>query len=214
MSEALKAPGIDPRHWVSYGTVCAIDDAGKPDFADPGCIYIGPEGVEVDVLLEPLGLPVTAHYYGVQGGCEVSFFTPIRPGDRVVVILPDGEPTLPPVIVAILHSNYCRVPLGTDNKPVFKNDRVLVWSQTVPVEVNAPIVRTGDETSDEPAVLGNVYSSEITTLLDALKFDNRPSPVGPIAPSPSLVAAIEAFKAALPTQLSDFIFGKKTPPAR
>lgn len=215
LAEAVKSPGIDPRHWVSYGTVGVTDDAGNLDFSSTAkCLYIGPEGVEVDVILQPLNIPVTAHYYGLQGGCEATMLTPIRPGDRVLVVLPDGDPTLPPVIVAILHSAYCKVPLGPDRKPIFRNDRVFIWSTSLPVEVNAPIVRMGDATSNEPMVLGNVYSTEITAFLDALLADARPSPVGPIQPSLGLVTAINTFKVNLATQLSDFIFGKKTPPSR
>jgi hypothetical protein len=214
LAESLRTPGIDPRHWVSYGTVGTVGDKGEVSYTDTHAIYIGPEGVEVDVILEPSGIACTCHYAGIAGGVSSTILAPIHPGDRVLVCLPDGDFSGPPTIVAILHSAAVPVPLGADRKPVFKNDRIFVWGQSVPVEVNATAVRLGDETSNEPFVLGNTYTSEIGALLDALKNDVRPSPVGPISPSAILTTAIDLFKTNQPTQLSDFIFGKKTPPSR
>lgn len=148
LAEALKGPGIDSRHWVSYGTVGTVDDQGNANYSDARSVYVGPEGVEVDVILEPLGLPVTCHYYGVQGGQSVTFLTPIHAGDRVVVILPEGSPATPPVIVAILHSAHDKVPIGDDNLPIFRNDRVFLWTKDVDIDIRTKNGARVDITQD------------------------------------------------------------------
>lgn len=135
LAEAIKSSGIDPRHWVSYGTVGSVDDDGVLDATDPLAIAIGPAGVEVDVVLEPLQLPVTCHYAGIQGGCSATILSPIKPGDQVIVVLPEGDPMGPPVIVSILHSQACKLPLGEDKKPIFQNDRLFIWAEVGPVDV-------------------------------------------------------------------------------
>jgi hypothetical protein len=134
IAEAIKMPGIDPRHWVSYGTVGTERDDGTFDTTDPKAVYNGPEGLEVDVLLEPLGFAVTAHYSGIHGGAKATIVAPIKAGDRVLVVLPEGELTYP-VIVAVLHSNAVKVPLGDDGKPLFRNDKVFVWGQGIAIDI-------------------------------------------------------------------------------
>lgn len=136
LSSALAAAGIDLRHWVSYGTVGTVDDKGQADYADKRAVYVGPEGVEVDVILEPLNIPVTCTYAGIQGGASTSIYSPIRPGDRVLVTLPDGLPSSSPVIVSIMHSATSQLPLDpADKKPYFRNDRLLVHTRDVDVDV-------------------------------------------------------------------------------
>jgi hypothetical protein len=134
MSEALKGPGIDTRHWVSYGTVAVVGD-GEPDFADPHAVNVSPSGVLVDVLLMPSGIPVTCRYAGIQGGGACTILAPIRPGDEVLVVIPDGEVRAVPVIVAILNAAHTKLPGETDRKPVFRNDRLSVYATDVPIEI-------------------------------------------------------------------------------
>lgn len=134
LGQALSQAGIDPRHWVSYGTVGVVDDEGALNTSDRRAVYVGPEGVEVDVVLEPLNILVSANYAGLQGGRACTFFTPIRPGDRVLVVLPDGDPTQPPVITAVLHSAAAKVPLS-GGFPRWQNDRVFLWAQDTPVDI-------------------------------------------------------------------------------
>lgn len=213
VAEAIKGAGIDTRHWCSYGTVGTVDDTGEPDYTAANAVIIAPDGVWADVVLQPLGLPVTARVQLGAGGQRSSFQVPIYPGDEVLVHIPDGDFGNPPTITAILNNQGDRVPRAA-GVPIAKNDRVFLWAKDVPVEINAIKIQLGDETSAEPMVLGDKYKAEITTLLDALKLDIRPSPVGPIAPSSSLLAAVDVFEASLPDQLSDFIFGKKAVPTR
>lgn len=189
VSEALKSAGIDPRHWCSYATVGTVGDDGKFDPTDESAVFIDKAGVEVDVLLEPLNIACTCLYTGIQGGDKVSIMSPIKPGDRVLVNLPDGTLTGPPVVKVILHSAHNQMPAGPDTGelPAFQNDRLLIWAAAdVPVDMqqaggsrvelrtNGDIVGTpadgskvkwGGETDLEDAGLGN----SIQAHLDAIK---------------------------------------------
>lgn len=196
--QAIKQAGIDPRHWVSYGTVGTVDDDGDIDFTDVRAVYIGPQGVECDVILEPLNIHVCAVYAGIAGGRETSFFAPIKPGDRVLVTLPDGDPTVPPVIVAVLHSAADRMPIA-NGKPIFQNNLVFLQTESVDIDVrtknggrvliqqNGTVTTTATTVTDEATtvnenadhvnlgrsatqrlVLGDVYSVAEKTFLAAL----------------------------------------------
>lgn len=144
LAAALAGPGNDPRLWVAYGTVStgAItsgpdDDVLSFDIDDPQAVQIGPAGVMVDVVLEPSLQTVTCHYSGIQGGKDCVVLAPIFTGDRVLVAMPDGSlgGSGPPVILAILNSDSEQIPLGPDQKPLFQNDRVLIWAKDVPIDI-------------------------------------------------------------------------------
>ena len=135
LSKGLAQPGMDDRYWVSYGTVGVMSEDGEFDPTDPHAIYNGPEGVEVEVLLEPLGIPCVCVYAGIYGGRKCTIFAPIKAGDRVLVGLPGGDPSAVPVIIAVLHNAEDVVPLGEDRKPVFRNDRLFVWIQDGPIDI-------------------------------------------------------------------------------
>jgi hypothetical protein len=136
-ADALRKPGIDPRHWVSYGTVGTVNDKGKPNFKDKSAILISTAGIDVDVILEPLNLLVTCRYSGVQGGCSATIISPIHVGDRVLVVLPDGDTSGPPVIQAILHNASCKMPMK-DGEALFKNDRVLIYAVDDDIDIRTP----------------------------------------------------------------------------
>ena len=133
LGEATARPGNDLRYWVSYGTVGVAGDDGKLDTKNPNAVWIGPEGVECDVRLEPLCIHVNCQYAGISAG-DVTIYPPIKPGDRVLVNLPEGFAHLP-VIVAILHSGSQKQPLGPDRKPIFDNNRLLVYAKTAAIDV-------------------------------------------------------------------------------
>lgn len=209
LSKVVAAPGIDPRHWVSYGTVGTVDDKGVINYDDTHAIYIGPEGVEVDVILEPSMLPVTCHYAGLYGGQAVTIMAPIKPGDRVLVTLPEGDFSGPPVIVAVLHSAATPVPLNATQHPVFQNDRTMIYSKSVPVQVFADKIQLGDDTATEPFVLGNLWKTAMETILQALITHTHTSGVGPTGPPmPPEVVTLVQEKTALVTKLSTVTFGK------
>ena len=133
LGEALARPGNDLRYWVSHGTVCMVGDDGAIDTKNPNAVWIGPEGVECDVRLEPLCIHVCCQYAGISAG-DVTIYPPIHPGDRVLVNLPEGFAHLP-IIVAILHSRSQKQPLGPDRKPLFDNTRLLVYAKTAAIDV-------------------------------------------------------------------------------
>ncbi len=134
-AEALKSMDIDLRHWSSYGTVGTVGEDGDFDPNDEEAVHIAPDGVWVDVLLQPLLIPIPARVQLGVGGSKVSLQVPIEPGDEVLVIMPDGVFANGPVVTAILNSQSAKIPLGGDNKPIFQNDRVLLFSEDVPIDL-------------------------------------------------------------------------------
>lgn len=144
MAAAMAGPGMDPRLWVTYGTVSTGEITSGPDddiltfdVTDQQAVAIGPSGVSVDVVLEPSMQLVTCHYAGMQGGKDCVVMAPIFAGDRVIVVLPNGSlgGSGPPVIVAVLNNDAEPLPLGPDRKPLFQNERVLVWAKQVPIDI-------------------------------------------------------------------------------
>ena len=134
LGEAIARPGTDLRYWVSHGTVCTVGGDGKINTKDQNAVWIGPEGVECDVRLEPLMIHVCCRYAGISAG-DVTIYPPIRPGDLVLVNLPEGLPHLP-VIVAILHSGGDKQPLDPATKaPIFDNKRLLVYAKTAAIDI-------------------------------------------------------------------------------
>jgi len=134
LSRALASQGVDLRHWVSYATVASVTgDDGKANYTDPNAIVITPAGVEIDVVLEPSGYPVTCKY-GMQAGL-VYWGSPIRPGDQVLVTLPDGDVSMVPVAVKVVSGSSDPMPAETDGSPVFKNDRALIFAEGVPIDL-------------------------------------------------------------------------------
>ena len=166
IGEAMAAPGMDLRNWLSYGTVATVDDEGNVHHDDPHAISQGAEGVEVDVYVESLDKLVTCHYAGVHGGPNVYIGAPIKPGDRVVVGMPEGDDA-GCVILAILNSAAQPVPLGPDKKPIFQNDRLLVWSKAVPIDLR---VQGGPQVLIEQAGNVTVTAKNVTVKADSTQL--------------------------------------------
>lgn len=134
ISEGLKAPGMDTREWIDYGTVASLrDDDGQPDFSDPNAVVIAPRGVEVDVLYGVNQTPITCKY-GTQCGVGV-ILTPIRPGDLVLVSIPGGDPGNGGKILSVMPGPHTPLPVEDDGKPIFRNDRVSITARGVPIEI-------------------------------------------------------------------------------
>lgn len=213
LSEALRSDGIDPRHWSSHATVGTTGDDGTFDPGDGKAIHIAPDGVWLDVLLEPRLIPLTVRL-ALGAGVHAHIQAPVRPGDRVLVLIPDGNYANAPTAVAILNSEGQKIPLGSDGKPVFQNDRLLIQcGGGMPVQVLGAKIVQGDFDANENMVLGQQFKSEATAFANAVIADVRPSPVGPIAPSADLVSKAQLYIQNLDNQLSDFIFGQKSPPS-
>lgn len=132
--KAISGPGVDTKVHVSYGTVATdAGEDGGPNFADGDAVVVSPLGTVVDVLLEPHGIVVPCRY-GHSAG--VGFFaTPIRPGDQVIVLIPDGDLASGPEILKVIPSVDRQTPVGNDGLPAWQNDRVAITARGVPLQV-------------------------------------------------------------------------------
>lgn len=192
VAEAIKGQGIDPRLWASYGTVAVVSEDGEVDYEDPNAVYVGPEGVEVDVILEPLDIPAVCKYAGMEGGCSVTVVAPIRAGDRVLVICPDGDLTSP-TIVAVLHSAACPMPVDPDDprgRSLFKNDRTLIYAR----EAAGPIdIRTEGGARLEMTQGGEVVANQgdrgVARIQDTTKLTMSPADIQALAANLLLTGA-------------------------
>lgn len=134
IAKALAGPGIDTRFWVSAGTV-GVFDGEEFVTTDKQAVYVDRLGPVVDVRLEPCGEFVTARWGGIGCGRFGFMLFPLRPGDEVVVLIPDGDLKSAAIsIVAVLSNQTARVPSN------WNNDRVL-FDLNVPLDVRAPAVR-------------------------------------------------------------------------
>ena len=185
LSEALARPGTDLRYWVSHGTVGVQDDAGNFDVQNPNSIWIGPEGVECDVRLEPLMIHVCCRFAGISGG-DVTAYPPIHPGDQVLVTLPEGFAHLP-VIVAVMNSRACKQPLDANQVPIFDNERLLIYAKTADIDIRtaggvqllmeqngsvtttATAIKQGSPAASEHAALGDQLTTQWQSLLSGLQ---------------------------------------------
>jgi hypothetical protein len=232
MREGLASPGLDTRYWISRGTVATVDDSGEIDYTDPHAVWIGPEGVECDVILEPLGQKVTA-VWG-QGG-EVADISPIHPGDQVVVECPDGD-LMTPVIIAIVHSRSNKQPM-TSGVPIFDNKRRLIYARKGDIDIRtaggaqvlieqagtvttvASKILQGDGSASEQGVLGTGYRQAEDTMLQdmttavAALVAACTGPLAPLAPGfadfGKALAAFQLSSAAANRFLSNTLYLKK-----
>lgn len=137
LGSAIAAPGIDLREWIGWGTVATCDgEDGEINYDDKHAIVLDPDGVDVDVILDINQTPITCHYFGLWGGPGVSVMAPIPPGTRVVVGCPSGDLSSP-VILGAGNSRSQRLPMGKDRKTIWRNDRLLIHSETVPIDIRA-----------------------------------------------------------------------------
>jgi hypothetical protein len=190
LREGLASPGMDTRFWQSLGTVGTIDDSGEPNYADPHSVWIGPEGVECDVILQPLMQRVTA-LWGFGG--EIADIAPIHPGDQVLVACPNGD-LMTPVITTIIHSRANKQPM-TAGVPIFDNRRRLIYARKgdvdikvaqgdstvrvdkgkaivaaggTSIQVNQDDVQLGDDGASHPLMYGDSYQQALGIFLEAL----------------------------------------------
>jgi len=239
LGEAIAAPGVDLRYWCSMADVCTVDhETGECNYQDKHAIWNDSAGVDVDVMLQPLGIPCTCKYAGESAG-EVTVVTPIRPGDVVLVQLPDGDLNSP-VITKILHSRSRRQPVE-GGKPIFDNARMLIFAKAVPIDirtagkdgspvqvlieqdgtatVTAKRINLGDHNASEQFVLGSSYRAAENTEVDDLRsafVALESAAQGALTVlKPGMVMAQEAllgFKTAAQASndfLSDTVYGKK-----
>lgn len=125
---------VDSRMWSSYGVVGQLLEDGSIN-TDGQHVFTAPEGVTVDVVLLPHGVQTPCRYHGISAGENATIMAPIRGGDEVLVSVPQGDLRTGPVIVAILNNASQKMPLGTDRKPFWQNDRVLIFAEDVPIDL-------------------------------------------------------------------------------
>lgn len=231
IARALVRPGMDARHWVSYGTVATLTGpGGTPNYSDPNGILCTPAGIEVDVVLEPMGYHLTCRYGIAAGSCAIN--TPINPGDQVVVAIPDGDASMVPQIIAIIPGSSDPMPVGEDGLPLFKNDRLMIYAgQGVPIEIRSAdgtMVRVTDQLVElvaegvtEESVLGTTYTTDEGSMLDSMLTAIVPAAAACHAattPATALTAlqalatmlddftqAITTFRGQAPSHLSPFV---------
>jgi hypothetical protein len=176
MARGLARPGADTRHWVSYATVAAIDDDGEIDLSNPNALVISPGGIDVDVVLEPSGYPMTCTYG--QAAAAFFFAGPLRVGDQVLVEIPDGDASMIGRIVGPTSGPNGAadvIPIGPDGKPLFQNDRVLLMSKGVPIELRTSAgqslllnpdgsIQIGGKDATQQLVLGTTYRGQEGTM--------------------------------------------------
>jgi hypothetical protein len=226
MARGMAQQGNDLRHWVSYATVATANgDDGTMDPTDPDAILVTPAGVEVDVVLEPSGYPCSARFGVAAGSCSIN--TPIRPGDQVIVGIPDGDVSMVPQILCVITGSSDPMPVGDDGLPIFRNDRLMIYAGAgLPIEIrtsNGTMVRITDDLVEvggqgvtEQAVLGTTQRQAEATLnattpegLQGIWNAAQAACVGPLAPlKPMFVAAalaIETYEAQADGFLSDVV---------
>lgn len=120
-AEAFKMPGIDPRQWISYGTV----DAGTPE--QPPIIFKdadgnpGPYGPLVMVTLQPSGISVPCRVANAVAGNGEADWYPFVSGDEVLVAIPEGDERAGCAIIGRLNQELDAFPLIVAGQDVTKN---------------------------------------------------------------------------------------------
>jgi len=96
---AFARPGMDPRMWISYGTVDPdAPDARSIRFKDEDGKSL-PTGPLVTVTLQPSGITVACRVAGFVAGNGEGAYYPFLEKDEVIVALPGGVGTGSPVII-------------------------------------------------------------------------------------------------------------------
>jgi hypothetical protein len=90
--EAVSGPGIDTRNFISYGIVEPDSSSSQHAvaFNDSDGNPL-PEGILIQVKLQPSGVIVTCRVSMHSGGSGEAEYTPYGPGDEVLVAIPDGD---------------------------------------------------------------------------------------------------------------------------
>lgn len=154
LAGAMARPGMDTRVWLSMAVVATVRN-GRVDDTDASAVIVGPEGVEVDVVLLPDKVPTTCRF--PSGGTMSTDDWPLRPGAELVVAIPEGVPGTSPVILGVLNSAADNLPVDTDGKPLFRHDRRLIWANGVPIDLRTGGARVLVDPAGAVTLTGNVY---------------------------------------------------------
>lgn len=215
LAGALAAPGLDTRFWLSMGVVATVNDQGEINATDPAAVIVGPEGVEMDVVLLPSEDPITCRF--PSGGSSSTNDWPINPGDEVLVAIPEGLPGAGGVILGVLNSAADQLPVESDGKPMFRHDRRLIWANGIPIDLRTGNVRLlvdpagtitltsstvllGGPDAGQALVLGTSYRAaekQAMTLISTFADTVNLAIAAATGPSPVQKAAVLAAQGAL-----------------
>lgn len=162
LGAALARPGMDTRITSSYA------------YANDESHYDAAHGVFVDVTLAPSGQVLTARVPADYAGKGFGFYARIHKDDELLVVLPNGDPSDGPVVVARLWSQADTPPAeaGTDEDEVMlvvekdKNLRLKTTGKGV-VEVD----------SDTTVTIAVGSSSKVTIDKGSIAVDAGSNPV-------------------------------------
>jgi len=125
LAEGMSYPGIDPRTWVSYGLVGAVDSneqvvAFDTDLKQP----------LVSVILQPSQVPVVCRVAASVAGNGEGEWNPYVTGDEVIVLIPEGNEKAGCCIIGRLNNAIDAFPMDsvagqdpTTNTFAFKRQR-------------------------------------------------------------------------------------------
>lgn len=218
LREAIAAPGIDGRTWVC---LARVDE-------EEGAIYWLPgTGWIVDVTPTTGQLagegPIPCRYASAYGGADEGVTCPIRPGAEVVVVWPDGDPTISPVILGVVWNPTDLPPPGTVNgqavdQALASSTHVAVTAASVQQQVGplwrveaaqkatvgAPQVALADDAATQPYVRGTDLQTALGQLTAALNaYATALAPAGPPA-TPVTLGLTQPAAAALALALTSF----------
>lgn len=148
LREVLK----DGRIWCQYGVV------SRPDVSSSHWERT-PEGdIMVHVETMPRGLELYCRLGAAAGAVGMGAWRVPAVGTEVAVVVPDGEVSFQPMIVAILSSG---------GAPARVSDQRTVVVATDAIEVDAPAIRLGGEQATQAAIKGDAYATAEDNFLAA-----------------------------------------------
>lgn len=125
-AEGMRFPGIDPRQWISYGTV----EGQTKDDEDPEVVFDPDYGPLVKVMLQPSMIPVVCRVGSQTAGNGEGEYFPFVAGDEVLVAIPEGDEIADCVILCRMNNAIDKFPMEsvagqdpTTNAFAFKRTR-------------------------------------------------------------------------------------------
>lgn len=115
--QAIGYPGIDPRQWVSNGTVVKeTDDTLAVDYEGTDM------GPLVNVVLHPSGAEVACRVAGHVAGANEGEWFPFVQGDEVIVVTPGGDEKGGCIIIGRLYNGVDKFPTSVAGVDTKKNN--------------------------------------------------------------------------------------------
>lgn len=125
LAHHASVPGIDPRTWVSYGTV-----QRKKRGSDPEAVQYTDVGPLVLVLLHPQNVTIQCRVANQSAGDGEGEWSPFVEGDEVVVVVPGGNEREGGVILGRLQNAKDKVPARVAGMDAKKNNLSYVRKRT------------------------------------------------------------------------------------